>query len=133
MVARHDFRSGLPKPPALMMRICLRTVDLPLSPAPVLRLSQGCAGGAGGRVVHTEQQELHLTLGALLVGAEVLLDILILLRLGAYGFPSKTHDRRCHVSTSTLTGDRLWSRKRQWWEGGGLPRRELVNERLVRR
>jgi hypothetical protein len=110
MVARHDLRSGLPKPPALMMRICLRTVDLPLSPAPVLGLSQGSFGGAGGagrRVVHTEQQELHLALCALLVGAEVLLNVLILLRLGAYGFPSKTHDRRCHVSTSTSAWDRL--------------------------
>lgn len=39
MVARHAWRSCFPKPPALMMRICFSTVDFPLSPAPVSRLS----------------------------------------------------------------------------------------------
>jgi hypothetical protein len=101
----------------------------------MLGLSQGSFGGAGGagrRVVHTEQQELHLALCALLVGAEVLLNVLILLRLGAYGFPSKTHDRRCHVSTSTSAGG--CSRgSGSGGRGGGLPRRELelVEERLT--
>jgi hypothetical protein len=41
----------------------------------MLDLSQGGFGGAGRRVVHTEQQELHLALCALLVGAEVLLSM----------------------------------------------------------
>jgi hypothetical protein len=35
MVALHVLRSVLPNPPALMIRICLSTVDLPLSPAPM--------------------------------------------------------------------------------------------------
>lgn len=34
MMARHCFRSVLLKPPACITRICFRTVDLPLSPAP---------------------------------------------------------------------------------------------------
>lgn len=45
MVARHVLRSRLWKPPALMMRICLRTVDLPLSPAPALLSQSRCITG----------------------------------------------------------------------------------------
>jgi hypothetical protein len=71
------------------MRICLSTVDLPLSPAPVRCSQQTWArGGKGGR---TEQQQLDLSLLLLPVIADALLDLLIATALVADWFLAETH------------------------------------------
>ncbi len=110
MVARHALRSLLPNPPALMIRICLRTVDLPLSPAPASPCQCVCSRDGGRSRVRTEQQELHLALSALPVHAEILFDVLISSRLRICGFPAKAHDGRCHISSSQA----LWTRQDSW-------------------
>jgi len=96
MMARHCLRSVLLKPPAFIIRICFRTVDLPLSPAPVVVLVCARPKTNGMR---TEQQQLHLALLALLVIADALLDILIAATVRVRGFLAEAHYSWGHEQT----------------------------------
>ena len=84
MTTRHCLRSLAVKPPAYSMRICLRTVDLPLSPAPVVISSAGAEYARAVQVRETlqaasltEQQYLYLARNSLPVLTEDLFDFLV--------------------------------------------------------
>ena len=99
MMARHCLRSVRLKPPAFIMRICLSTVDLPLSPAPVAHCVSYRASH-NGNIRRTQQQQLHLALLALPVIADDLLDLLVSPKLRVLGSLAKAHYSRGHVLVS---------------------------------
>jgi hypothetical protein len=124
-MARHCLRSVLLNPPAFMMRICFKTVDLPLSPAPA-----ACSAWFVPRLAkrRTEQQQLHLALLLLLVISDALFDILIASTLRVDRFLAKAHytlgHSRARGAVLEARRGRGWSRRRACRGARGMQRHE---------